>query len=235
MLNGKIRVLFLVMFFSLPVISKEISLAAIHYPPYTIINADNEITGKDTKIVVDVMAMQGIRINLINPPWSRALKSVKHGKISGLVSCTKNNDRSKYMLFSDPIDAINNGLIFRNSYTGTPPKHISDLNGINLIAIHKWNTQTELVRNNIPHAQANSIPQALDMLLRRDFDAIYSGTESVKYFAERSHKQNKLKVVLFEDSKPITLHMCLGKRTPNAKEIMVRFNQDLAIYNALKN
>ncbi|MBD1555622.1 transporter substrate-binding domain-containing protein [Vibrio sp. S9_S30] len=235
MLNGKIRVLFLVMFFSLPVISKELSLAAIHYPPYTIINDDNEVTGTDAKIVVDVMAMQGIRINLISPPWSRALKSVKHGKISGLVSCTKNKSRSQYMLFSDPIDTINNGLIVRNSYIGAPLKHISDLNGIKLIAIHKWNTQTELVRNNIPHAQANSIPQALDMLLRRNFDAIYSGTESVKYFAEKSHKQDKLKVILFEERPPITLHMCLGKQTPNAREIIARFNQDLATYKATKD
>ncbi|EGU55225.1 ABC-type transporter periplasmic subunit family 3 [Vibrio nigripulchritudo ATCC 27043] len=234
MLKDQLRVFFFVMFFSLPVISKELSLAAIHYPPYTVVSKHGEINGTDAQLVRAVFAMQNTHAYILNPPWSRALKSVEHGKIDGLVSCTKNNYRAKYMLFSQPINEINNGLIVKNDSNIPPPKSIEDLRGLKLIAIHKWNTQTELNNHGIAHAQANSIPQALDMLLMRNFDAIYSGTESITYFAKQAQLGNKLKVVLFEERPPITLHMCLGKKMRNAESIMTRFNQDLAQYNKNK-
>jgi|GEM_PF-3258222 len=144
------------------------------------------------------------------------------------MSCTKNKQRSDYLYYSDPISEINNGLITKANHSLTQVNHLDDLVGLKLIAIRKWSTQTELESRGIAHTAVDTIPQALNMLIMRDFDAIYSGVESISYYAKQANLTSEIDVVYFPGLPAKKLHMCLGKKTPNASTLLQQFNRGLA-------
>ncbi len=209
-----------------------VTLAATHYPPYTIIQQFGTVGGVDAQIVKAAFSQQNIEINVSTPPWTRALKSVEHGKINGLLSCTKNQQRSQYLYFSSPINEINRGLILKASNPLEDIHNLQQASHLKIIAIRKWSTQTELESKGIKHTQVDTIPQALDMLLMRDFDAIYSGIESISYHAKQAGMGDKIRTYPLPSQTPKQLYMCIGKKTPNALDILEKFNAGLA---AIKN
>lgn len=217
---------------SLPAFSSSqtdpITLAATHYPPYTIIQQFGAVGGVDAEIVKAAFSQQNIKISVSTPPWVRALKSVEHGQINGLLSCTKNQQRSQYLYFSAPINAINRGLILKANHPQENIRTLQQASHLKIIAIRKWSTQTELESNGIKHTRVDTIPQALDMLLMRDFDAIYSGIESIEYYAKQADIGNKIRTHKLASKPPQNLYLCLGKKTPNALAILNKFNEGLA-------
>lgn len=204
-----------------------ISLAATNYPPYTIIQQFGTVGGVDAEIVKAAFSQQSLQISVSTPPWVRALKSVEHGKVDGLLSCTKNQQRSQFLYYSSPINQITRGLILKASHPQQDIRTLQQASHLKIIAIRKWSTQTELESKGIKHTQVDTIPQALDMLLMRDFDAIYSGIESIEYYAKQADMGDKIRSHTLVSQPPKNLYLCLGKKTPNALTILKQFNAGL--------
>lgn len=80
--------------------NQPLKLATLEFPPYEF-KTDCKIDGITVRIVKTAFSRMNQPVNLIQLPWSRALRYLKNGKIDGLFEILKKKERETYTDFSN--------------------------------------------------------------------------------------------------------------------------------------
>ena len=80
----------------------SLRFVSLDYPPYSY-KQEGETVGVAVEIVKNVFESAGYQIFVDIVPWARALESVKKGKVDGIFTIYKNDEREKFLIYSNEI------------------------------------------------------------------------------------------------------------------------------------
>ena len=116
-LYSVISVLRFVAFFALwtvvPVHADTVRLSTGHWPPY--LNESSEHHGLAGQVIREAFASQGISVEFVFLPWSRALWQARSDQFHGTAIWSCTSERLKNFLFSAPILPFRYSLYYRKS------------------------------------------------------------------------------------------------------------------------
>lgn len=110
---GKLLCLMILLTFSQVSHAQTIRLATGEWAPYQ--SSALKKDGFVTQIVVEALASEGYQVELVYMPWKRAIKEIARGGVDGSFIWTKNSEREKIFLYSDPVISLTNSLFQLNS------------------------------------------------------------------------------------------------------------------------
>ncbi|MCX4027166.1 transporter substrate-binding domain-containing protein [Endozoicomonas sp. SM1973] len=210
---------------------ERIRIASGEWPPF--LSQHYNEYGAGSHIVTEAFALEGIKVVYIFYPWKRSMETAKDGKIDATLLWSKNKDRAKYFLFSDPV------LTLRHVFF-----HRKDLK-------FNWETIEDLKQYKIGvtrgYFYGEQIQEAADSSL---IDVEIGNTDIINF---KKLISNRIQLFIIEpevgyellaknfsrsDQKILTNHhraiqerqwyLLISNKVPRAKEWLERFNKGLA-------
>mgnify|MGYP000114918274 CR=1 FL=1 len=206
---------------------KPIELFAIDYPPYTIVDDADNLSGIDIEVVTASFASVGVEIVFKTAPWKRINKSLKHGHIAGYTSCAKRAEREPYILFSDKVSEANQVALMALDTDDRKLSQLSDLKKYSVNAIDGWAIQKELTTKGIPHSKIQDMDSGIRSVVYRDIDVFYIGELTALYRARQLGLTDKIKTKRFTDKTSSQFYLCLSKSYPGNEQLLEQFNDGL--------
>lgn len=87
---------------------------------------DEKVIGSDSEIVERALEKVGYKAEFRMMPWARALQYAKSGKVAGVFSLTKSQERTRFLYFSEPINYVKD-VFFKLKYRNIQWQTFSDL------------------------------------------------------------------------------------------------------------
>jgi diguanylate cyclase (GGDEF)-like protein len=151
--------------------------------------------GYSTEYMDLVAEKLGIKIEYITgPTWGEFLEMIRSEKLDVMLNIIKTEDRSKYILFTDPYVNNPTGIVVKDD--NLKVRDLRDLNG-RVLAIPKGFFYQEVVEKHFPGIQLLLLKDQVDSLKAVSFgraDATIGGI-AVQNYLIRKHLMNNLKVV----------------------------------------
>jgi len=205
----------------------QVELYTVNFPPYTIIDPQNNIRGIDVEVVTAALAAVGIEARIAEAPWKRILKNIEHGRIAGTLSCAKNSIRETYMLFSEPISENVWGAVTARDFDTSNLVNFPDIQGYEVVAVADWAQSRQLSQHNLRHSVIPDIDSGIRSVLYRNIDLFYNGKLPTLYHARNLGLRDKIAFHQFEDIESTPLHLCLSKLYPDSQTLLEQFNTGL--------
>lgn len=205
----------------------QVELYTVDFPPYTIIDPQNNIRGVDVEVVTAAFAAVGIEAIITEAPWKRIIKNMEHGKIAGTLSCAKNSTRETYMLFSEPISENIWGAVTTRGFDTSSLTNLAAVQGYEVIAVANWAQARQLSEHNLRHSVTPDIDSGIRSVVYRDVDLFYNGRLPTLYHARNLGLRDKIAFHRFEDIESTPLHLCLSRSYPDIQTLLEQFNTGL--------
>ena len=224
----------LILLYTAPALAEfeTVVLYAVDYPPYMVVESDDNISGIDVEVTQAAFAAVGITTDVKTAPWKRILKNIEHGRIAGTLSCSRRPDREEFIFFSDKVNEINQVAIMSRSRDDSQLNKLDDLKNFRVIAVEDWGNQRELARRGVEHQTTAEMDNGINSVVFRDVDVFYNGEMSTKYRARQLGLHDNIKAKRLSDKKSTPLHLCLSKKYPGAAVLTEKFNEGLGIIKA---
>lgn len=206
---------------------RQVTLYAIDYRPYMIVRSDTEITGIDVDVTKAAFSAVNVDAVIKTAPWKRILKSLKHGRIAGTLSCSKRPGRDDFILFSEQLSSATQVAVMAKQTSSKALIRISDMHQYSVTAVEGWGIQKQLERLDIAHTQVPSIEAGINAVLHRDIDLFYNGELTTRYIARQNGQSLNLKYIHFSDQESTPFYLCLSKRFSGSDKLADLFNQGL--------
>lgn len=100
-------------------------IATSEFAPFEF-TENGKVVGSDSDIIATVLKQNGYQAEFKMMPWSRAIKQTQTGKVAAVYSLTKNPDRERYFIFSQPISYVKD-VFFKMKYNNINWETYSDL------------------------------------------------------------------------------------------------------------
>lgn len=223
----KLLVVFTFLFSSLVSSQEPLTFYVVHYPPYMIVNNENEITGMDVEVVSAAFRESGQPVIFEVMPWKRVMKLMQVGEVAGGLSCSKRKGREEYMLFSDYISTTRQAAITRKN---TNTEHLTSLHSLrnySVTTISGWGTTNQLNANDVKYLPSKDMRSALVSVLHRGVDVFYGPEIPTMHIAKKMNAKDDLKVTYMDDVVANKLHLCISQFYPNSDKILATFNRGL--------
>ncbi|WP_286238769.1 substrate-binding periplasmic protein [Neptuniibacter halophilus] len=207
--------------------SDKVELYTVNYPPYTIIDEAGNISGIDVEVTKAAFAAVGIDAIIKTEPWKRIYKNVTHGRVAGVLSCSRRPDREAIILFSDPTSEATQVAIAATETDLSELQVFADLKKFSVTSVEGWGIEKELTRAGIEHTTTPDPEGSLRAVVFRDLDIYYSGRLTTLYLARQMGLADKIKVKTFTDKQSTDFHLCLSKQFPGSESLRETFNRGL--------
>ena len=202
----------------------QVKLYVVDFPPYTIIDRQNKISGIDVEVVKAAFSAVGIEADFASAPWKRILKNMQHHKIAGTLSCSKSQDREPFMLFSNPVSEHNRIALTANDFDTHKLINFDDLHNFQVISVAGWGADQQLNEHHISHSTVPDVESGIRSVVYRNIDVFYSGELTTLYHAQQLGLQSKIKSIRLSDIKTTPLYLCLSKYYPGNEDLLDQFN-----------
>lgn len=100
-------------------------IATSEFAPFEF-TENGKVIGSDSDIISMVLEQNGYQAKFKMMPWSRAIKQAETGKVAAIYSLTKNPDRERYFIFSEPISYVKD-VFFKMKYSNIKWETFEDL------------------------------------------------------------------------------------------------------------
>ncbi|MFP4025057.1 MAG: transporter substrate-binding domain-containing protein [Thiohalospira sp.] len=102
------------------------------YPPYQLLNENNEPTGFSVDLLKAIGKSMGINITIEFGPWNQVRTELESGKIDGLAAMSYSEERKRNVNFSTPYIYITHAVFVRKE---SEIKSIDDINNKKVIVV----------------------------------------------------------------------------------------------------
>ncbi|WP_415891664.1 transporter substrate-binding domain-containing protein [Neptuniibacter sp. PT8_73] len=208
---------------------QTIQLYSVDYPPYTIIDDKGVISGIDVEVTQAAFAAVGINADIQTAPWKRILKSIRHGRMAGTVTCSKRAGRDQFILFSDVLSEANQSAVMRLERSDDDIVSFDDLGKVEVSVVDGWGIQKELQQAGIAHSIVPDVDSGIRSLVYRNVDVFYNAGLVTNYRARQLGLQDKIKIKRLKGKQSTQYHLCLSKAYPNAEVLLEKFNEGLRL------
>lgn len=202
-----------------------IDIVTENYPPYEMQETVNGLRGFDYEVATEAFTRMGYVPEIRFLPWKRALKEAESGTTAGVLTCAQNEERARYLLFSDPISSFTDGLFMRRGHSGPRIREIHDVVGQPVASMAGYESLGVL--NDIG-ADPIEVPNTLDglnMLQARRFDYLHGGREMTEFMIRKHGFAGAFEFISL-DREPF--HFCFSKAYPGVEALLADFNAVLA-------
>lgn len=209
---------------------QSIALANGEWPP--LLGENLPDFGYGSLIVSRAFSLKQVRVTYHFYPWKRALEEARAGRVAGTLLWSRNADRQKDFLISQPVYRSKTVLFF-NRNRPIDWQQLSDLKGKTVGITNgysygeTWNT---LISNRTLFAdQANSDEQNFAKLLANRIDA-FPCEEIIGMHIIRSQLGSEAIQKINISPKPVheePMYLLISRRHPDAEQLMRRFNAGL--------
>ena len=204
-----------------------IELFIVDFPPYTIIDPQNTITGIDVEVTQAAFAAVGIKAIVSSAPWKRIIKNMQHGNIAGTITCSKQPERDSFILFSQPLSEDNHVAFTRKSFAAETLSTLSDLNNYQVTTVGAWGVEQELSDSGIDHTTTPDTDSGIRSIVFRNIDVFYNSELPTLYRARQLDLRNEIQSHRFNDKDSTPFHLCLSKHFPGNQKRIKQFNTGL--------
>jgi len=209
--------------------NQTVQLYSVAYPPYTIIDEKNVISGIDVEVTQAAFAAVGINADIQTAPWKRILKSIRHGRMAGTVTCSKRAGREQFILFSDVLSEANQSAVMRLDRSDDDIVSFDDLRDVSVSVVDGWGIQKELKQAGIAHSVVPDVDSGIRSLVYRNIDVFYNAGLVTNYRARQLGLQDKIKIKRLKGKQSTQYHLCLSKAYPEADVLLEKFNEGLRL------
>ncbi|WP_415906730.1 substrate-binding periplasmic protein [Neptuniibacter sp. QD72_48] len=209
--------------------NQTVHLYTVDYPPYTMVDDNGVISGIDVEVTQAAFAAVGINADIQTAPWKRILKSIRHGRMAGTVTCSKRTGRDKFILFSDVLSEAYQSAVMHSDRVDTDIVSFDDLARVNVSVVDGWGIQKELQQAGISHSIVPDVDSGVRSLVYRDVDVFYNAGLVTQYHARKLGLLDKIKIKRLKGKQSTQYHLCLSKMYPDADVLLDKFNEGLRL------
>ena len=139
--------------------------------PYAFKNADGEPLGLAYQLAVAALRASGVQARVNLGDWAETQQQMRDGQIDGLIHINPTPDRTRYLLFSDPLVSSEFVIFKRADDLGI--QRLSDLHG-RRVGVEPKGLPYTLVKSSdqIRLVEVRDWPDAFSSLARGDLDAV---------------------------------------------------------------
>jgi len=206
---------------------KTITLGAIHYPPYTILETNGDFNGFDGEVVREAFQRMGLSLKIETFPWKRVVQNALTGQTAGIISCAA---RPEQFLVSAPISTATDALFFNSDhdFSRYPISNISDLlkfPELQVGAVAGYQQVKLLDDLNVPYDSSPEDKTAFKKLFAGRIDVFLTIQEFGNYTLKQLNLSHLTKTISIRSK---TYHLCLNKAIEGADVLLSRFNRTVA-------
>lgn len=202
-----------------------IDIVTENYPPYEMRVAVNGLHGFDYEVAMEAFTRMGFTPTIRFLPWKRALNEAESGTTAGILTCARNAERERYILFSDPISSFTDGLFKRRGHAGPPIGRIEDVIGQPVASMAGYESLQTLEDIGAEPIEVPTTLDGLNMLQAQRFDYLHGGREMTEFMIKEHGFTGRFEFISLDQQ---SFHFCFSKAYPGAEGLVAQFNEVLA-------
>ena len=202
-----------------------IDIVTENYPPYEMQREENGLRGFDFEVAVEAFSRMGYAPTVRFLPWKRALNEAQSGSTAGILTCARNADRERYILFSDPISTYTDALFKRRGHVGPHIREVRDVIGQPVASMAGYESLRDLRDIGADPIEVPDTLAGLNMLQARRFDYLYGGREMTEYMIKQNGLTESFEFIPLDRE---SFHFCFSKAHPGVDQLVEAFNTVLA-------
>jgi len=203
---------------------QQIYIVAEDFPPFGTSRPGEGAYARDYDLVRRIFKEIGFDANIAFLPWKRALRDIKEGRAAGILSCSRTQERAKYMYFRTPTSHFTNGFFYLADRGLPKPQTFKDVTSYDVASIEGHANLTQLRNAGLEPLTANDTKSALLMLEAGRFDYLYLNHEITMTHLRKSELAAR---VLFSPISSEDVFFCFSKQYPQIEKIMDSFEKKL--------
>ncbi|WP_419780707.1 substrate-binding periplasmic protein [Maridesulfovibrio sp.] len=202
-------------------LAQEVIVPVNHYPPWRIVESNEEIGGINIMLMDTLLQKVGLRATYIIRPWKRGQRMMKEGTADIMNGLLKHHEREKFMTYLDPPYKTKSSKAFyvlKDSTTNITS--YEDLYkykiGISLGAkfFPRFDNDTKLKKDTGKDAQNNFTK------LRFNRIDTFITTETVgDYLHNKLGYQDIIKKAEYKYTAPLAVYFAVSKKSPLAERV----------------
>lgn len=196
-----------------------------NYPPYEMDPPVNGLRGFDYEVALETFSRMGFQADIRFLPWKRALNEAKQGKAAGILTCAYDDERAKYILFSEPISSFTEGLFVRRGHEGPDIRTLEDVVGQPVASMAGYESLKNLKDIGAEPTEVPTTDVGLLMLRAGRFDYLLAGKETTDFLIREKGMQNQFRFLPLQRE---NFHLCFSRAFPGVEELVTKFNNSLA-------
>jgi len=209
--------------------AREISMVTVDWEPYYASSLKNG--GVYTELVKTAFERVGHKATIKFLPWKRALKYVADGKKDIVMGAYYSKERENQYLFSDSCMTIHTGLIAHKKVGITSFKTLKDLKPYKIGVNRGWVYTPEFdAADYLKKDEASNQMVNIRKFFKRRVDIIAITIEIFQYEVSRLKGHDMSEVVVLD---PLLgekgLHLMMGLKIPDHKQVIADFNKGLKL------
>jgi len=202
-----------------------IDIVTENYPPYEMQDAVNGLRGFDYEVVEEAFTRMGYAPTIRFLPWKRALNEAESGSTAGILTCARNAERDRFILFSDPISSFTEGLFTRRGHAGPPIDRIEDVVGQAVASMAGYESLQTLENIGADPIEVPNTLDGLNMLQAQRFDYLHGGREMTEFMIRKHGFSGAFEFISLDQQ---SFHFCFSKAYPGVEALAATFNKTLA-------
>lgn len=202
-----------------------IDIVTENYPPYEMQQAENGLRGFDYEVAVEAFTRMGYVPTIRFLPWKRALNEAETGTTAGILTCARNAERERFILFSDPISTYTDAFFKRRGHAGPDIREVADVIGQPVASMAGYESLRDLRDIGANPVEVPNTLNGLNMLLARRFDYLYGGRETTEYLIKKNGLSEEFDFIPLDQE---SFHFCFSKSYPGVEKLVEAFNDALA-------
>lgn len=212
----KIKLILLYLFcFNIYSTNIEIIVAVDQWPPFRILEENNNHTGIDFDLWKIIQEELGINIKFERYPWGRALHKLEKGEVDAMSGLAYTEERARVFFYSELPYYTCNPIFYLPRGKGKQIKNYWDLYSLNRIGFVIGSAYFEKFDRDI-HLKKIAVPteiQLIKMLEANRLDAIIGTECQVDYELKKLGLSNLFDKSLYKPDKEIDLYIVFSKHS----------------------
>lgn len=204
---------------------EQLVVVTENYPPYEMNPPVNDLRGFDYEVVVEAFSRMGFQADIRFLPWKRALNEARQGRAAGILTCAYDDERAKFILFSEPISSFTEGLYVRRDHAGPDIQALKDVVGQPVASMAGYESLKNLKDIGADPVEVRTTDAGLLMLRAGRFDYLMAGKETTDFLIREKALQDEFRFLPLQTE---NFYFCFSRAYPGVEDLVTKFNRSLA-------
>lgn len=195
------------------------------WAPYAYEDSNNEqkAIGVSVDIISKILLNNQLKFKVKIMPWKRCLLSVKAGKYDVVIDASKNLEREKKFLFSEPVYYINHSFFYeKNKFNNLNIKTNQELNDFKIGGIVGYNFDVYKFDTSKIYQGAKEPKILLAQLRKGRHDLVIGYTEIFEVYEKMGEIDlSGLEWIKIPETSPLVFHMMLTRNVKGKKLLKI--------------
>ncbi|CAB5712660.1 substrate-binding periplasmic protein [Aeromonas dhakensis] len=192
-----------------------LTVATDVWPPFRIEMPDGRLGGLDMDILQQLQRRSGIRFEVKQVPWGRALKQMQTGQVDLMIGLAMTAERATFIDYLQPAYYQCRPAFYGKGTEVSTLRSYADLQGhrvgyvLNSAYFEPFDSDSRLDKHGVP------TEEQLLRMVQRGHLPLMIGTDCQVDYALSRGKEAGLRKASYQPSQPVVLYLGMSKRSPH--------------------